>query len=113
MNTTLETFKASQLRASTKKPGAMKLGEIVVISDALMCIGIVCHHVYHGTEYGMPLHLQKRVALVQRSTELSLARANRVLATWHKWTWHREGGSEIPTVSQVQSFLLDSSIGSV
>lgn len=111
--TTLEAFTGTQTRPSKKKPGAMKLGEIVVICDALSCIGIVCHHVYHGTEFGMPLHLQKRVAWVQRSVDLSLAQANRVLATWHKWTGWRDKGSEVPTVSQVQSFLLDASIGSV
>lgn len=91
----------------------MKLGEIVVICDALMNIGIVCHRVYGGTDNGMPLHLQKRVAWIQRSTSLSLAQANRVLATWRKWTGWRDNGSDIPTVPQVQSFLLDAAIGSI
>lgn len=113
MSTTLETFKASQLRASTKKPGAMKMGEIVVMCDALMCIGIVCHHVYHGYEHGMSTHLQKRIAWIQRTSGLSLAQSNRVLGAWHKWTSWRDKGSEIPTLSQVQSFLLDAAIGSI
>lgn len=113
MSTTLETFKASQLRPSTKKPGSMKLGEIVVICDALMNIGIVCHHVYHDTEFGMPIHFQARVSAIQHSSDLSLAQANRVLAAWHKWTSWRDKEQETPTVMQVQSFLMDSRIVSL
>lgn len=110
---TEDFLKASQYRIPKKKAGSLKLRDIVVMCDALSCIGVCCHHAFHKTESGMPIHFQARVAALQRTTELSLAKATKILAVWHKWTCWKENGSAVPTVGQVWSFLSDESLASL
>lgn len=105
---TLDYFKASQIghHRHVAQLGRLTLYQAAEMMDAISNINVVCSHVLFNTGAERLLSRLDRL----NGITLSLAQAHKVFKEWSKWTSYRENGSEIPTISQIQSFLLSDTI---
>lgn len=98
---TLNFFKSTRAQDTKTTPGRLTMHQVIEMHDALTGIYVCCCHVLNGNTD----RYESKLEMIGETGKLSIAHVQRILKTWYKWTWYRDNGSEVPTVSQVQSFL--------